>query len=168
VRTLTFRCSALCALDPTLSGSFTITWPAADNERGERYGNWRRQVFDLDAMNSAGGEPHFFRRVRLCVRDQHLDAQAGSALQFGAGSCTLNGDILLAKWGQRQHGHRIPPRQSFFYTNDQDIHFECSFANIWPGHTVGWKMPENGDCRGIMSLNVAQAVLNRIVWRSRT
>ena len=65
--------------------------------------------------------------------------------------------------GQRQHGHRIPPNQRFHHMSDEDIHFECSFANQWPAAIVGWKMPENGDCRGLVSLNLVQAVLNRIV-----
>ena len=79
------------------------------------------------------------------------------------GSCTIDGDALLAGGGQRQHGHRIPPNQRFHHMSDEDIHFECSFANQWPGAIVGWKMPENGDCRGLVSLNLVQAVLNRIV-----
>ena len=142
------------------AGHFSLTWPAAG------WGVWRRQVFDLDAMNAdADGEPHFFRRARLCVRDQSLDAYNSSLLEFGAGSCTIDGDAVLAKGGQRQHGHPIPPNQHFYHTNDQDIHFECSFANQWPSPIVGWKMPENGDCRGIMSLNIAQLLLNRIAWR---
>ena len=123
---------------------------------------WRRQRFDLDAMNAAAGAPHFFRRARLCVRDQSLELSNASRLDFGGGSCTIDGDTLLASGGQRQHGHRIPLNQRFHHMSDEDIHFECSFANQWPAAIVGWKMPENGDCRGLVSLNLAQAVLNRI------
>ena len=158
----------VAAIVQGFGGHFSLSWPAAV---GNKAGEWpsrqpdRRQVFDLDAMNAADGEPHFFRRARLCVRDQSLDIYNVTLLQFGAGTCTIDGDYVLAKGGQRQHGHPIPPNQRFYHTNDQDIHFECSFANQWPGRIVGWKMPENGDCRGVMSLNLAQVVLNRIAWR---
>lgn len=53
----------------------------ADPARAAR--RWHRQRFDLDAMNAAAGAPHFFRRARLCVRDQSLELRNASRLDFG-------------------------------------------------------------------------------------
>ena len=94
-----------------------------------------------------------------------MSERNASLIEFGGGGCVIDGDRLLSTAGQRQHRHVIPLYTRFFHMSDQDIHFDCSFANQWPAPIVGWKMPENGDCRGVLSLNLGQAILNRVAFR---
>ena len=114
------------------------------------------ETFSWDGVNAAGGAAHFFRRVRLCAGAKEFEA-----------SCKLDGEVMLARAGQKQHGHEIPRDLVFRHLREQDIHFDCSFHDDWPNPIIGFKFPENGDCRGILTLNMAQAILNRIDCRSR-
>lgn len=163
------------------SGRFVVRWRAAgaspacgqapvnlQQDRGPR--SWPNETLDIDAINAAGGAAHFYRRNRLCVaaktptssREPTTDSKASGA-RDADGPCSLDGDTMLGLSGQRQFGHRIPRGMRFRHLSHQDAHFDCSLLDEWPATAVsGWKQPENGDCRGVLSLNVVQAVLNRI------
>ena len=107
---------------------------------------WATEWLDLDSMNAAGGAPHYIRRDLIGTGDLGvLDADPHA--------------------NQSRHNPRfwpMPPHQRLKVTTFDDTHFQCAFSPMWPGRVTGWKMPPNGDCRDLLSLNAVQAMLNRI------
>ena len=108
--------------------------------------HWSTEWLDLDAMNAAGGAPHYVRRDFLGVGD-------------------LGTLVADPHANQSRHNPRfwpMPPHQRLRVTPFDDTHFQCAFSPMWPGKVAGWKMPPNGDCRDLLSLNAIQAMLGRI------
>ena len=109
-------------------------------------GSLSTEWLDLDAMNAAGGAPHYVRRDFLGVGD-------------------LGTLVADPHANQSRHNPRfwpMPAHQRLRVTPFDDTHFQCAFSPMWPGKVAGWKMPPNGDCRDLLSLNAIQAMLGRI------
>jgi hypothetical protein len=43
-----------------------------------------------------------------------------------------------------------------------DAHFQCGLQPMWPAKVQHFKFPLSGDCRDIISLNAALALLGRV------
>ena len=143
-------------LDPTIVAgvimgskqAFTVMWPELGG------GGWRSEKLDLDVMNDCGGAPHFFRRNYLQVR------RGGNK----------GGVPLDPVQGQKRFGNHVNSSSSrtLVAPNKEDTHFQCSMQPLWPKSVSSWKMPPNGDCRDLISLNALMAMLDRVCANNPT
>lgn len=124
------------------TGDFIVRWPNKSATQAlEKH--WMQEDISIDAMNDAGGAPHYYRRNILLMGSPGLKMEPP------------RGQKLYA------HTEKIGWRQVEAY-GDSDVHFQCGFEPMWPDPASRWKIPMNGDCRDILNLNVIQAFLNRI------
>ena len=63
--------------------------------------------------------------------------------------------------GQEHHDVYAPAANRLHFPEKEDVHWMCMFYPTWPRRIDGWKMPPNGDCRDLVTLNALQAMLNR-------
>lgn len=138
--------SELAAVIRGASGRFTLRMQPANSTstRPRRRGSLLEETLSLDTMRACGGAAHYFERN-----------------YFGVGATgALDAQHVR---GQRAHGWATPAGMRLRALADQDAHFQCGFVPEWPaGPVSGWKMPPNGDCRDLLGLNAAHALLGRI------
>jgi hypothetical protein len=130
---------------------FTITY------RHRRSGVIRVEKLSLDAMNAGGGAPHFFGRNFLAVGEARAE-KARSTHTFPEAAFAAQ---PLPE--QIAHGHAVGPGMERYILRHDDAHFQCQLEPRYPAQVVSFlKMPMNGDCRDMLSLNAAQAFLARM------
>jgi len=113
---------------------------------------WREDSLNLDVMNAGGGAPHWFSRNRIDVVRSQWNVSRGKQLE-----------PLLVQGGMVDHKANLdPPAKQVHILRSRDAHFQCSWEPRWPNHIRGFKMPLNGDCRDLISLNAVLAIVNRI------